>query len=153
MQGGFVIALLPIFSVGLLDHHRGFRNLLIYAVFVAMWLLPFSVLVLAAWKLRGPIYWQLIFRGLVASISALLLGWCWSEICIRYWRNAEVFGVLTFFSGLALSIVFVSGMAVAPLMDWNTREKLDILHWIGAALLPAHVLWLVVCVIIFRLTG
>jgi hypothetical protein len=135
--GSGVISLLPLFGVAQLE----------VVAWYGLFLLPLAVLILAAIKVRGPSHWPALIRILLVSAIMMMIGTLFGEIAFRYGKPQDI-GTFLAFSGLGLSFLSICGLAIAPFLDLNLRYKYDALHWLGAALLPAHGVWLVMWVVL-----
>jgi hypothetical protein len=103
----------------------------------------------ASVKLRSSSPWQPLFLALAISCGFMLLGFVWDAARLRlHEQNDLVLALL----GFAWSMVFVLALAARSIIDLCEERRYDALHWIGTALLPAHLLWLVVWVWIGGIT-
>jgi hypothetical protein len=102
-----------------------------------------GILIVATIKLRSSSPWQPLFLALAISCGVMLIGFAWDAARFRlHEQNEFVLALL----GFAWSMVFVFALAVRSIIDLCEERRYDALHWIGTALLPAHLLWLIVWV-------
>ena len=140
--GSGVLAVLPFPELARLggslgDGRIGVLNLApSVAVAVAL-----AVLIVATRKLRTDSPWQPLFLSLAVSCGVMLIGFLWDAA--RFQSRQENEFVLALL-GFAWCMIFVFALVARSIADLCLERKYDALHWVGIALLPAHLVWLVV---------
>jgi hypothetical protein len=136
--GSGVVAVLPVPEMARLGGSLsgGRTGVLSLAPSVAL-----AALIVATRKLRTNSPWHPLFLSLAVSCGVMLMGFLWDAA--RFHSRQENEFVLALL-GFAWCMIFVFALAIRSIADLCLERKYDALHWVGVALLPAHLLWLVV---------
>jgi hypothetical protein len=140
--GSGVVALLPFPElVRFSGANEDVRRSLLAIAPCAGLVVSLGILIVATVRLRSSSPWQPLFLALAISCGVMLIGLVWDAARLRlHEQNEFVLALL----GFAWSMVFVFALAVRSIIDLCEERRYDALHWVGTALLPAHLLWLIV---------
>jgi len=142
--GSGVVAILPFPEIARLGGSLsgGRTGVLNLAPSVAV-AVALAVLVVATRKLDTDSPWQPLFLSLAVSCGVMLIGFLWDAA--RFHSRQENEFVLALL-GFAWCMIFVFALIARSIADLCQECKYDALHWVGIALLPAHLVWLIVWV-------